>query len=76
VPRQHYTDRHSHEDELISIPEGEPTLVTARGQNTAAAGECAQVSLLRAPSTTWMSRSPLDAAFMQVRERATGDDVT
>ena len=67
--------RHSRQDELIYVLEGEPTLVTDRGEMVLKPGMCAGFAASGAGHQL-VNRTDRDAVYLEIGDRSVGDDVS
>jgi uncharacterized cupin superfamily protein len=67
--------RHSRQDELIYILEGEPTLVTDRGEVALKAGMCAGFAA-GGPAHHLVNRTDRDVVYLEIGDRSGGDEVS
>ena len=65
--------RHSRQDEFVFILEGEPTLVTDRGEVRLAPGRCAGFPA-GGPAHHLVNRSERDVLYLEIGDRTAGDD--
>lgn len=67
--------RHSRQDELIYILEGEPTLVTDRGDAVLKPGMCAGFPA-GGPAHQLVNRTDREVVYLEIGDRSAGDDVS
>lgn len=67
--------RHSKQDELVYVLEGEVALVTEDGEETLRAGWCAGFRA-GGPAHQLVNRSDRDAVYLEIGDRTRGDEVT
>ena len=67
--------RHSRQDELIYVLEGEPTLITDRGETPLRPGMCAGFPA-GGTAHHLVNRSPRDVVILEVGDRSAGDEGT
>lgn len=67
--------RHTHQDELVFVLEGEPTLVTDSGELTLRPGMCAGFAACGAAHHL-VNRSGQDVVYLEIGDRRPGDEVT
>jgi uncharacterized cupin superfamily protein len=66
--------RHSRQDEFVFILEGQPTLVTDRGEVRLAPGQCAGFPAGGAAHHL-VNRSEREVLYLEIGDRTAGDDV-
>ena len=66
---------HSRQDEFIYVLEGHPILVTNAGETTLAPGMCAGFRAGAGDAHHLVNRSEEDVFYLEVGDRAAGDDV-
>ena len=67
--------RHSRQDELIYILEGEPTLATDRGEMVLKPGMCAGFAA-GGPAHHLVNRTDRDVVYLEIGDRSAGDEVS
>ena len=65
--------RHSQQDEFVYILQGEPTLVTDRGETTLSAGMCAGFRAA-ALAHHLVNRTERDVVYLEIGDRSAGDE--
>lgn len=67
--------RHSRQDEFILVLEGEPTLITERGETLLHPGMCAGFPAA-GPAHHLVNRSGRDVVYVEIGDRTAGDEVS
>lgn len=67
--------RHTRQDELVFVLEGEPTLVTDSGEVVLRPGMCAGFRA-GGPAHQLVNRSGADVLYLEIGDRGPGDEVT